>query len=179
MTPATTWRTPGTRTASTTRRPNGAGSQTQVNQLPSSTTTAIHNAVHATVLSVPVGTTVHDFVTVSGTAGNPPPTGNVNVDWFLNGTCTGAPAANSGSIGPLVPGAGSTATFDATGFAFTVNSAGQRAFKAHYTVDAANPVYTASDGPCEPLNVVDARISITPDGVNHIGAQHTLPATSR
>src|SRR5262249_15760850 len=34
-------------------------------QRPSNTTTAIHNAAHQTVTVVPVGTTVHDFVTVT------------------------------------------------------------------------------------------------------------------
>ena len=73
----------------------------------------------------------------------PLPTGNVNIDWFLNGNCSGAPAVNSGSIGPLANG-----QFDATGFTFTVNSAGQRSFKAHYGGDGT---YLASDGACEPL----------------------------
>ena len=51
-------------------------------------------------------------MTVTGEAGKPIPTGNVNIDWFLNGDCTGDPAANSGSIGPLA----ANGTFDATGF---------------------------------------------------------------
>ena len=54
----------------------------------------------------------------------------MTVDWFLNGTCTGAPAANS------APSAADAAgQVDATGFSFTVNSAGQRAFRAHYVGD--------------------------------------------
>ena len=153
---------------------NGAGSQTIINQLTSSTTTAIHNAAHSVVTSVPVGTTVHDLVNVIGSAGNPPPTGNVSVDWFLNGDCSGAPAVNSGSVGPLAPSGGSNAAFDATAFSFTVNTAGMRAFRGHYLGDPGNPAYSPSDGPCEPLNVVDARIFVTPDGVNHIGVLHTL-----
>ena len=158
----------------TAAQQNGAGSQSLINQLPSSTTTAIHNAGHTVVTSVPVGTTVHDLVSVQGVAGNPSPTGNVSVDWFLNGDCSGAPAVNSGSVGPLTPSGGSNASFDATGFAFTVNSAGMRAFRGHYLGDPGNPAYTASDGACEPLNVVDARIFVTPDGVNHVGVQHVL-----
>ena len=98
----------------------------------SATATDIHNAAHQVVTAVAVGTTVHDFVTVTGQPGAPVPTGNVNVDWFLNGTCAGAPAANSGSVGPL----DGTGHFDATGFAFTVNAAGFRAFRAHYEGDA-------------------------------------------
>jgi hypothetical protein len=92
----------------------------------------------------------------------------VNVDWFLNGTCAGAPAVNSGSVGPLTAGG----TFDATAFNFTVNSAGARAFKAHYEGDGT---YTGSDGPCEALAVVDANIQITPaTAVNPVGTNHTL-----
>ena len=118
---------------------NGAGSQTVVNQLTSTTNTAIHNAAHAVVTSVPVGTAVHDLVTVTGVAGNPPPTGTVSVDWFLNGDCSGAPAVNSGSVGPLAPSGGSNASFDATGFAFTVNTAGMRAFRGHYLRRSGEP----------------------------------------
>ena len=47
---------------------NGAGSQAIVKQ-GSSTDTAIHNAAHAVVTTVPVGTTVHDSVTVTGQFG--------------------------------------------------------------------------------------------------------------
>src|SRR5204863_5965929 len=88
---------------------------------------------------------------------------------FLNGDCSGAPIANSGSVGPL----DSTGHFDATAFAFTVNTASLRAFKAHYEGDAE---YDPSVGPCEPLRVVDAKISISPNGVNRVGATHTFTA---
>src|SRR6185436_10355513 len=71
-------------------------------------------------------------------------------------------------IGPL-NGAGQ---FDATGFAFTVNSAGFRAFRAHYEGDAT---YNPSDGACEPLQVVDANIQLTPpNATNQVGTPHTL-----
>src|SRR5580765_2591707 len=140
----------------------GAASLSAITQLPSQTATEIHNAQHQAVTTVVAGTTVHDFVTVTGQGGQPAPSGNVNIDWFLNGTCTGAPAVNSGSVGPLVADEGSASTFDATAFAFTV-TAGMRAFRAHYEGDAT---YTPSNGPCEPLRVVDANIQITPNGVN-------------
>jgi len=143
-----------------------AGASALVAQLPSSTTTAIHNAAHQVVTAVGTGTTVHDFVTVTS-PGNPPPSGNVTIDWFLNGTCTGAPAATSSPL-PLAAGG----TLDATGFAFIVNTAGSRAFRAHYLGDGT---YTASDGPCEPLQVVDANIQISPlTATNAVGTTHTL-----
>jgi hypothetical protein len=136
----------------------------------SATATQIHNAAHQTVLAVAAGTTVHDFVSVTSADSGPVPTGNVNIDWFLNGDCTGAPAANSGSIGPL----DAAGNFDATGFAFTV-TAGARAFKAHYEGSAT---YNTSDGACEPLQVVDANIQINPPTAdNPVATEHVLTIT--
>ncbi len=153
----------GDQTAST-------GSSTLVVRLDSATATAIHNQSHETVTTTHAGNTVHDFVTVTGQPNQPVPTGNVNIDWFLNGTCTGTPAQNSGSVGPLA----ANGTFDATGFAFQVTSPGMRAFQAHYEGDAT---YTGSTGPCEPLQVVFARISITPNAANEVGVPHTFTVT--
>ena len=77
---------------------NGAASQSVITQIPSTTATTIHNAAHAAVTAVPAGSTVHDFVTVSGSAGNPVPTGTVTLDWFTNNTCTGTPASTSAEL---------------------------------------------------------------------------------
>jgi hypothetical protein len=68
-----------------------------ISAVTTATTTDIHNASHNVVTAVEKGTTVHDFVSVTAAAGNPPPSGNVTIDWFLNGTCTGQPQANSGT----------------------------------------------------------------------------------
>jgi len=125
----------------------GAGAATDVLPVPTTTATAIHNAAHQTVTTVAAGTNVHDFVTVTGQPGQPNPTGNVTIDWFLNGSCSGAQAATGG---PFVLDA--NGQVDASAFNFTV-SVGQRAFLAHYA--GAGP-YAPSNGPCEPLNVVDA-----------------------
>ena len=121
------------------------GSETSVTQLASTTATQIHNAAHQ-VVTAPIapGTNVHDFVSVSGQAGSPTPTGNVTIDWFLNGSCSGAPAATSSPFALNAAG-----EVDATTFNFTV-SVGQRAFMAHY---AGNGTYTASNGPCESVTV--------------------------
>ena len=79
---------------------SGAGSLSVILKVPSTTTTDIHKGnVHAPVLAVEAGWTVHDLVTVTGPPGGATPTGNVNIDWFTNGTCSGAPAASSGSMG--------------------------------------------------------------------------------
>src|SRR5580765_6967864 len=148
----------------------GAASQSTLLQLDSSTATDIHNAAHEVVTSVAVGTTVHDFVTVTGQPGHPNPSGNVSIDWFLNGTCDGAAAANSGPLGPL-EGSGQ---LDATGFSQTVNSPGMYAFRATYLGDNR---YSGSTGPCEPLQVFqpDANILLTPaTATNAVGTNHTL-----
>ncbi len=79
----------------------GAGSSALVDKLQTTTATDIHNAAHQTVTLVEARSTVHDFVSVTGQPGNPVPSGNVNIDWFLNGDCSGVPQSNSGSIGPL------------------------------------------------------------------------------
>ena len=52
---------------------NRASSQSLITQLASTTATTIHNAAHAAVTAVPEGSTVHDFVTVTGVAGIPSP----------------------------------------------------------------------------------------------------------
>jgi len=152
---------------STTPQTATAGSSADVLQLPTTTATDIHNAAHATVLTVAAGTTVHDFVTVSGQPGQPNPTGSVTIDWFTNNTCTGA-AAQTSTNNLLVSGG----TVDATNFPQTPAAAGFFGFRAHYLGDAR---YTASDGACEPLTVVDANIQLTPGtATNPVGTNHVL-----
>ncbi len=158
----------GSPNCTTDAQTNTAGSSALVEKLASATATDIHNAAHQVVTAVAVGSTVHDFVTVTGQPGLQVPTGNVNIDWFLNNTCTGQPVSNSGSVGPLANG-----QFDATAFAFTVNAPSGRAFRAHYEGDTT---YLPSDGPCEPLAVVDANIQISPNGVNRVGQSHVFTA---
>src|SRR3954454_1142987 len=148
-----------------------ATAQADITPLQTTTVTAIHNAAHQVVTAVPVGSTVHDFVTVADVLPNEPtPTGNVNVDWFLNGDCSGAPAASSGPLGPL----DASGQFDATTFAFTVNSAGARSFRANY-LGGGGGAFLPSQGACEPLQVVDANIQISPlQATNPVGTNHTL-----
>src|SRR5262249_25678693 len=78
---------------------------------------------------------------------------------------------SSGPVGPINQ---ATGNFDATGFVQTPLTAGQYAFRANYLGDAE---YLPSTGPCEPLQVVDARISIAPNGTNEVGATHTFTVT--
>jgi uncharacterized repeat protein (TIGR01451 family) len=128
--------------------------------------TDIHNAAHQVVTAVEVGSTVHDFVTVTGSAATPGST--VTVDWFANNTCAGTAASTSGNV--TLDASGHA---DATGFPQGPLAVGLYGFQAHYAGDAT---YLPADGVCEPLRVVDANISITPDGVNRIGDPHTFTA---
>src|SRR5207245_1308418 len=105
-------------------------------------TTEIHDANHTVVTSVPVGTTVHDKATVSGTAGTP--TGTGTFKWLTSGTCTGMPAATSRPQ-TLVNG-----MVDATGFSQTPAAPGSYAFEASYSGDDN---YTSGPKPCEVLTV--------------------------
>jgi len=94
------------------------------------------------VTSVPVGTTVHDKATVSGSGGTP--SGNVTFEWFTNNACT-APAADTSGAFSLSGG-----TVDATTFTKTPAASGGFAFRATYAGDS---VYESKVGPCEPLAV--------------------------
>jgi hypothetical protein len=129
--------------------------------------TTIHNAAHAGVTTVPVGTTVHDFVSVSGGTGNPVPTGTVTVDWFTNGTCA-LPATATSPPAAL----GASGSVDVTGFSFTVSTPGDVAFRAHY---AGGGAYTAADGTCETLHVADDQVTtVVRDAADHDVAGTTL-----
>jgi len=145
-----------------------ASSLAVVQQLGSATDTVIHKFPHQVVTAVAAGTAVHDFVTVTGQPGKPLPTGNIFLQWFTNGACT-LPATNTSGTIPL-DGNGQA---EGTAFLRLPATPGQYAFRAHYLGDA---LYAASDGPCEPLAVVDANISITPNGTNPVGTTHTFTA---
>jgi hypothetical protein len=157
---------PNVQNCTTGAQSASAGSSTLVQRIASSTATQIHNEAHQVVTVVGTGTTVHDFVTVTGQPGQPTPSGNVTIAWFLNGNCSGNAAASA------TVALNASGQVDATGFAFTVNSAAQRAFRATYLGDST---YNASTGACEPLQVVDANIQITPQtATNPINTDHTL-----
>jgi hypothetical protein len=143
-----------------------AASSALVDRLSSSTTTAIHDVAHQTVTTVEAGTTVHDFITVTGQPSRPLPSGNVTVDFFMNQTCSGSPAANSGNV--ALDGSGQA---DAVLFARGPLAGGFSAFQATYAGDGT---YAGSTGACEALRVVDANIQLAPAtadvpaGTNHV-----------
>ncbi|MFM7225204.1 MAG: beta strand repeat-containing protein [Actinomycetota bacterium] len=148
------------------------GSQTTLQKAPSSTaTTILKNSDGSVVPSpfiVPAGTVVRDTATVTGTVGGPTPTGTVTFDFFTNADCTGTPDSTSSPV------ALSSGLADATGFTKTLSSVGGYGFLAHYSGDG---YYSASDGPCEPISAVDARITITANGTNEVGDPHTFTVT--
>jgi hypothetical protein len=99
--------------------------------------TQIHNASHTVITSAPVGASVHDQATVTGSGGTP--TGTVNFTVYANTTCSGAGTA-AGTVA-LVNGVAhpsNNATMTRSGLSF----------KAHYNGDAN---YNAADSACEPL----------------------------
>jgi uncharacterized repeat protein (TIGR01451 family) len=125
----------------------GACEPLTVPRATTSTVTTVQLA-GATVTSVPLGSTVTDQATVSGT-GAGTPTGTVTFTFFANGTCTGsgspagtgtlaAGVANSGPEGPL--------------------SGGNDSFQATYGGDTN---YLGSTGACEPFVVMTGHVTVT------------------
>ena len=103
-------------------------------------TTQIHDASHAVITSAPIGTSVHDMATITGTVGITP-TGTVTFTVYTNQTCAGG-----GAFAGVVPldGAGvadpsNTATLTSAGLSYI----------AQYSGDTN---YTAAAGPCEVLS---------------------------
>ena len=141
-----------------------------VNTAASTTVTELHNNANENVIplgsSVEVGTNVHDRATVAD--GNPAfdPTGDVTFTFFTNNTCDGAGVGK----GTVALAAGVAHPSDATGALAT----GQYSFRAHYN---GNDNFDPSTSPCEPFQVVDANIQITPlAATNEVGSAHTFTA---
>ena len=112
-----------TATATSPIAPDQTSHDSVTVQCPAAVTTAIHDAVHAPVTSVPAGTTVHDQATVTGGSGTP--TGTVTFSWFTNGTCTAPAAATSTPFTARRRGVA-----DATAFTLTPGAPGSFAFQA-------------------------------------------------
>ena len=112
--------------------------------------TIIHNADHNSVTSVPLGSIVHDTAQVGGAVNGIAPTGAVSFTLFQNGSCTGngSPIQSSG-------------TSESNGDARTVDTsaltAGDYSFKA---VVAGDSNYAGATGPCEPLTVRKAQLTL-------------------
>ena len=132
-----------------------------------STATTIHNVTNHNVgvTSVPLGSTVDDSATVTGTAFGTP-TGTVTFTWFTTSSeCSGDSVA-AGTIA-LVAGVAHPST------AFGPLAAGTYSFRATYNGDAN---YTTSTGPCEPLSVTTAGTS-TATTIHNV-TNHNVGVTS-
>jgi uncharacterized repeat protein (TIGR01451 family) len=103
----------------------------------------------AAVTSVPLGSTVTDQATVSGT-GAGTPTGTVTFTFFTNGTCTGT--GTSAGTGTLASGVANSSDSEGP------LGAGSYSFKASYGGDSN---YLSSKGACEPLTVPKASSQTT------------------
>ena len=100
-------------------------------------TTVVHNAAHATVTSVVVGSTVHPWLQVSGSGSTP--TGGVTIYEYHNVNCSGSWYSNTAE------GLGAGGSIDASYLPFTSNDAAAVSYKVHYN---GNLYYAAADGPC-------------------------------
>ena len=108
-----------------------------------SVTTAVQSGGQ-TVTSVPLGSSVSDQATVSGTAGTP--TGTVTFTFFSNGTCT-APGTPDGT-GTLSGGV-------ATSAAEVPTATGSYSFMASYGGSSA---YSSASGTCEMFTVTSSTV---------------------
>ncbi len=131
------------------------------------------------VTTVAAGTTVHDSGSVTEDTANespppagpgPVPTGNVTINFFSTGNCMGT-VTDTGTA--TLDGSGN---FNATAMPETPATAGMYSFQATYNGDST---YTASPASgCEPLQVVDANISLSPlSKTNAVGTSHTVTCT--
>jgi hypothetical protein len=125
-------------------------------------------------LNVAVGTPVTDVANLSGIVGTP------GVGTLTYSLYTGTGCLNGSPTGDLVNS--STVNVTAAGpqlpsFTFTPASAGTWQWIARYTGDGGRNQPSTSNCGGEPLRVVDANISIVPNGVNEVGHQHTFTIT--
>ena len=111
----------------------------------SNTVTVIHDATHATVTSVPAGTTVHDQATVTGSR-PADADGDGDVLVVHQRHLHRHPRRRRRARSPL----DASGVADATTFPQTPDLSGSFAFQATYSGDGT---YTGSTGACEPLTV--------------------------
>src|SRR5207244_1008311 len=105
-------------------------------KLASSTVTLIKNANGDTITHAPVGSSVHDTVTVSGSLTTP--TGTVTFQLYGTTDCSGTHTDESGVALSAGAASSSSTTVPATGLSY----------KAVYS---GNATYNGSTGDCEPL----------------------------
>jgi hypothetical protein len=116
-----------------------------------SVVTAIENAKGQTVTEAPIGSSVHDTVTVSGTQGTP--TGNVTFQLFAATDCTGTKTDETTTLDANGTASSSATTVPTTGLSYKV---------AYDSL--SDPNYTDATSACEPLSPLPASWSATGSG---------------
>lgn len=140
-----------------------------INQGTSGTTTVLKNVLgDATIAngsSVAVGSSVYDTAAVAPTPAGTP-TGTVTYKFYSQANCGGTSTDQTVTLsGGVVPNSSSQGPL----------SPGNYGFKAIYSGDSN---YAGSTGDCEPFNVVDARITLTPlTATNEVNHNHIITAT--
>jgi hypothetical protein len=111
-------------------------------------TGSIHNVSHAVITTAPIGSLVHDSVTIGTSTASTTPTGTVDFNLYPNTSCSGTSSLQSGVA--LVNGVAESAT--------TTVTASGLSYKVHYNGDAQN---IATDGSCQSLTATSAGLGIT------------------
>ena len=110
-------------------------------KLDSTTATLVHDAGHSVITSAPIGTTVHDQASVTGTTAGGTPAGTVTFTVYTGNTACEGEGSAAGTV-----------TLDGSGVADPSDSAtvpvGGLSYQAHYN---GSPTYNESTGDCEPL----------------------------
>jgi uncharacterized repeat protein (TIGR01451 family) len=150
----------------------GACEPLHVNTAASSTATQLHSDATEAVIpiggSVAPGTNVHDQAMVTDSIAGLDPTGDVTFTFFTNNTCEGQ-GVGKGTV--ALNGSGVAHPSQASG----ALAAGKYAFQAHYNGDDN---FDPSASPCEPFQVVDANVQISPgSAINPVGTNHVLTIT--
>ena len=112
----------------------------------------VHDGLHATITTSEAGRAVHFQAKVVGKAGTP--TGDVVVQSFPNGTCSGGPVTGNGAT------LGANGIVDiktGPGMPYQLKTLGPRSFHVYY---AGNGTYNAGTGPCLAFTVTKARSEV-------------------
>jgi uncharacterized repeat protein (TIGR01451 family) len=121
---------------------DGSCEQLTATKLASTVATDVHNSGHQAITSAPIGTTVHDHATVSGSAAGGTPTGDVVFAIYSQSNCDGENSTSSDPV-TLAVGQAESGT--------TNVAAGGLAYRAHYL---GSTIYNGSFGACEPLEAL-------------------------
>jgi hypothetical protein len=158
--------------------PSTCSTTTEINnQASSSTTVKPYTPTITTQLSasgIGVGDTVHDTAKITFDATPPTVTGTVTYKLYTDSACEHL--STTPSLNQTVSYSGGTVP---DSMPVTFPAVGNFWFQATFSGDPPDAVSGPVSSPCtsEPLTVEDAKISITPNGVNPIGATHTFTVT--